>query len=837
MSIRDDFFAAKTKGSLWDVAVSIKRGNPLPLDADSIFESYSALETYANDVLAYPGQLVAVVAADKTDIYYLDQNLAIKPVGIIPSGDSKTIEVTSEGAISLLGSASAGKGTLPVVDEVTVDGEKKLQVVWKTLEDIGAGDGNDNTTYTFAFADQKITVTPSENGVAKTPVVLDLSEFVTATELSNALDDYFNTRDKDTTYSVVSGEKVINLNGTEFSSVLKLAYSTTNSKIQLLGINDDVVSELDASMFVADGILEDVSYDANADKLLFTWNTIDSATGEKKKVEVDVSDLVDTYSAGNGLNLDDHTFSVDVDDTTETFLSVGANGIKLSGVQSAIDTAKQGAIDDAATKYATKQFVGEIPTGYTETNVIGYINKKAQEVLDSATGGSSESAASVKQQLDTYKAANDPKVNALLSEVYGSPAEDGTYNYTAPSRIDNLEAVGAQANVIEEIQRNGVKITPTGKVVNIEVPTNVNQLTGYTTLDDRITTAKNQADKGVSDAAAAQSTADNNTNRIASLETKVSGEAGLEAAKADHERRIAILEKYDTDNSAAIEALETLVSGKADTSVVTGISERLGAAEGNITSLTGRVSANETAISNKAEKTSVYTKEEIDLKTGTIPTDKTLVGMISDVSSTMSTSYATKASVEAIYKAGAEGVDATGVLADEIARAKAAEKANSDAINTASGKITTLIGSVEGDDAKSVRTIASEETAKIVANADSKYDTLKEIADWIASDTTGAAKMNADILANTTNIGKNTTAIGTNATNIGKNTTAIDIINGKLAGVETTVSDLITSKLEAAALKASAEVTITDGVLGLGTVSTDKLVQGTDTLVLNGGNA
>ena len=50
MSIRDDFFAAKAKGSIWDVAVSIKRGNPLPLDAASIFESYTPLETYAAGV-------------------------------------------------------------------------------------------------------------------------------------------------------------------------------------------------------------------------------------------------------------------------------------------------------------------------------------------------------------------------------------------------------------------------------------------------------------------------------------------------------------------------------------------------------------------------------------------------------------------------------------------------------------------------------------------------------------------------------------------------------------------------------------------------------------------
>lgn len=56
--------------------------------------------------------------------------------------------------------------------------------------------------------------------------------------------------------------------------------------------------------------------------------------------------------------------------------------------------------------------------------------------------------------------------------------------------------------------------------------------------------------------------------------------------------------------------------------------------------------------------------------------------------------------------------------------------------------VTTLVGT---DTGKSVRTISSEEVAKIVAGADANYDTLKEIADWIMSDTTGAAKMSNDI--------------------------------------------------------------------------------------------
>ena len=56
--------------------------------------------------------------------------------------------------------------------------------------------------------------------------------------------------------------------------------------------------------------------------------------------------------------------------------------------------------------------------------------------------------------------------------------------------------------------------------------------------------------------------------------------------------------------------------------------------------------------------------------------------------------------------------------------------------------VDTLVGE---DTGKSVRTISSEEVAKIVAGADKSYDTLKEIADWILSDTTGAAKMANDI--------------------------------------------------------------------------------------------
>lgn len=59
--------------------------------------------------------------------------------------------------------------------------------------------------------------------------------------------------------------------------------------------------------------------------------------------------------------------------------------------------------------------------------------------------------------------------------------------------------------------------------------------------------------------------------------------------------------------------------------------------------------------------------------------------------------------------------------------------------------ITILNGAGDGSVTDTAQKQAALEVAKIVADAPESYDTLKEIADYIASDTTGAAQMAADI--------------------------------------------------------------------------------------------
>ena len=125
---REDFFDAKSKGALWDVGVSIKRGNPLPLDADSIFDSLENAQTYAQGVLSYPGQVLAVVAEDATTIYYLDNNLKLltnnQAIKDDLQGGVSTIYGVIAKILDLRATNGAGALTLLCCDNVRENGHK-----------------------------------------------------------------------------------------------------------------------------------------------------------------------------------------------------------------------------------------------------------------------------------------------------------------------------------------------------------------------------------------------------------------------------------------------------------------------------------------------------------------------------------------------------------------------------------------------------------------------------------------------------------------------------------------------------------------------------------------
>ena len=179
------------------------------------------------------------------------------------------------------------------------------------------------------------------------------------------------------------------------------------------------------------------------------------------------------------------------------------------------------------------------------------------------------------------------------------------------------------------------------------------------------------------------------------------------------------------------------------------------------------------------------------------------------------TSGATNELTTAVNGLDKKITDLTDDLNEEVERAGLAEKANSDAIAAEKARIDILVGKdAEGnlvDVNKSVREIAAEEVAEIVAEAPEAYDTLKEIADWIAAHPTDASEYNSRITKNTEDIAALNKTVEDNKTAtdkaiedltkvVGDNKTAadeaIEALQGRATNLETFQTSA-TSRLEA----------------------------------------
>lgn len=86
-----------------------------------------------------------------------------------------------------------------------------------------------------------------------------------------------------------------------------------------------------------------------------------------------------------------------------------------------------------------------------------------------------------------------------------------------------------------------------------------------------------------------------------------------------------------------------------------------------------------------------------------------------------------------------------------------------------------------------IRRVTSEEVAKVVAEAPEDFDTLKEIADWIATHQDDAAAMNSAIQTNAAGVAQNRQSISdlSNTVSIGSQqlNASINAINEKLTQV------------------------------------------------------
>ena len=458
----------------------------------------------------------------------------------------------------------------------------------------------------------------------------------------------------------------------------------------------------------------------------------------------------------------------------------------------------------------------------------------------------------------TVKAYVDGKATALNSAINAQK-----------DRIDNLGSLAAKNEVAESDLAAALANKINGKADS------ANTLAGYgignaytkTEVDDSITAAKEVA---AADATTKANAAEQNAKGYADgLAVNYDAKGAADAVQKNVDKvssDVATLQgQVDTLNGDATKAgsvskkIADAIDGLAlgDTYAPKTHNHTIAQVTGLQDALDEKAVATQVATDITSAKTAVLGEADY---AHTVKEAYELASSKTSMTEVEAKGYAVKTKVDASIKAVDDKITAANTAATELAgRVSANETA-----------ITTLNGTGEG----SVTRTVADKIAEVVAGADKDFDTLKEIADWIMSDTTGAAKMQSDITSLKTLVGD--TAVATQIENALK-VDGVDkyALASELAAIadkahehaNKTVLDGITAEKVTAwdAAEANAntytdeqigaipaataaalglvkvdDVTIqaaADGTISVKAISTDLLVQGTDTLVFNCGNA
>lgn len=245
------------------------------------------------------------------------------------------------------------------------------------------------------------------------------------------------------------------------------------------------------------------------------------------------------------------------------------------------------ALDENLTTLDT--YVGDIPTGYEEQEtIVAYINKKAEETLAAANGGSSESAASVKAALDTHKAENEASFRAVDESIQAVGA-------IAQGAQDELDAFKAAADVSEKAIDTLKEIQDYIASDGAAAETMVADIAAAKKAGDD---AQAAADLAQETAEAAQDAADE-AAAAAEAAAGVAAQSVANAATAQAAAEAADAKAVAADGKAvaadakaqaaqdAVDALEEVVDGKAAQADLEAAVERIEANEDAIGTLQG----------------------------------------------------------------------------------------------------------------------------------------------------------------------------------------------------------------------------------------------------------